>query len=109
VNRRLFHAFFHKKKKNLFILSGIPGRNALTGLAELGEIVATRRILPLAAMEKLLKHAGADRVSEDAKESLREVLEEYATELGKRANEFAAHANRKTIKGSDIVLAKKNE
>jgi len=60
-------------------------------------------------MEKLLKHAGADRVSEDAKEALREALEDYATELGKRANQFSAHANRKTVKGSDIILAKKHE
>jgi DNA-binding protein len=71
--------------------------------------MAVRRTLPLAAMEKLLKHAGADRVSEDAKEALREVLEDYAQDLGKRANQFAAHANRKTVKGSDIVLAKKDE
>jgi histone H3/H4 len=60
-------------------------------------------------MEKLLKHAGADRVSEDAKEKLRDVLEEYSFELGKRATEFAAHANRKTVRGSDIHLATKNE
>jgi DNA-binding protein len=74
-----------------------------------GENLAKRRILPLAAMEKLLRHAGADRVSEDAKEALRDVLEDYATSIGKHANAFAAHANRKTIKGSDIRLAKKNE
>jgi histone H3/H4 len=66
-----------------------------------------RNILPLAAMEKLLKAAGADRVSEDAKEALQEALEEHGMELGKRANKLAAHANRKTIKGSDIKLARK--
>jgi histone H3/H4 len=60
-------------------------------------------------MEKLLKHAGAERVSEDAKEALRDVLEEYSMDLGKRANNFASHANRKTVKGSDILLAKKHE
>ena len=67
-----------------------------------------RNTLPLAAMEKLLKQAGADRVSEDAKEALQELLEDYGMELGKRANKFAAHANRKTIKGSDIKLAKRD-
>jgi histone H3/H4 len=71
--------------------------------------MAARKILPLAAMEKLLKHSGAERVSEDAKEALREVLEEYSFGLAKRANEFAAHANRKTVRGSDIWLATKNE
>ncbi len=63
--------------------------------------------LPLAAMEKLLKDAGADRVSEDAKEALRDVLEAHAESIGKRASEFAAHANRKTVRGSDIKLASK--
>ena len=68
-----------------------------------------KHILPLAAMEKLLKAAGAERVSEDAKEALRDVLEEHSMELGKRANAFASHANRKTIKGSDITLASKHK
>ena len=40
-----------------------------------------KSILPVAAMEKLLKKAGASRVSEDAKESLREILEEYADKI----------------------------
>ncbi|MEK6826549.1 MAG: histone-like protein, partial [Nanoarchaeota archaeon] len=35
-------------------------------------------ILPLAAMERLLKKYGASRVSEDAKVVLRDVLEEKA-------------------------------
>ncbi len=42
-------------------------------------------ILPVAAMEKLLKKAGAARVSEDAKEALREVLEDISQGLGEKA------------------------
>ena len=64
-------------------------------------------ILPLAAMEKLLKKAGAPRVSEDAKEALREVLEEVAQELGEKAIKFAQHSGRKTVKSSDVKLASK--
>jgi histone H3/H4 len=67
-----------------------------------------KHILPLAAMEKLLKAAGADRVSEDAKEALRDALEERSMAIGHKANEFAAHANRKTVKGADIRLASKH-
>jgi histone H3/H4 len=63
-------------------------------------------ILPLAAMEKLLKQC-SDRVGEDAKEALQEILEEHALEIGKRAAKLAAHANRRTIKASDIKLASK--
>jgi len=69
--------------------------------------MARSNILPAAAMEKLLKKAGASRVSEDAKEALREVLEDYALELGGKAIKFAQHSGRKTVKSADIKLAKK--
>ena len=64
-------------------------------------------ILPAAAMEKLLKKAGAERVSEDAKHELKEVLEAYAINLGGKAVRLAAHAGRKTIKSSDVKEAVK--
>lgn len=67
----------------------------------------TRTILPLAAMEKLLKKSGAARVSEGAKEAMREVLEDYASQLGEKAIRFAQHSGRKTVKGSDVKLAVK--
>lgn len=66
-------------------------------------------ILPLAAMEKLLKKAGAPRVSEDAKEALQEHLEEYAVGVGGKALTFAGHSGRKTVKASDVRLAIKNK
>jgi len=64
-------------------------------------------ILPAAAMEKLLKKAGAARVSEDAKEKLREVMEEYAESIGSKAVRLANHAGRKTVKASDVKEAVK--
>lgn len=63
--------------------------------------------LPVAGMEKLLKKAGAARVSQDAKEALRDVLEEYAMTLGAKAIKFAQHSGRKTVKSSDVKLASK--
>ncbi|MDP3917361.1 MAG: histone family protein [Nanoarchaeota archaeon] len=68
----------------------------------------TRSILPLAAMEKLLKEAGASRVSEDAKEALKDILEEYSKELGKKAVNFSKHSGRKTVKAADVRLAYKH-
>jgi len=65
-----------------------------------------RTVLPLAAMEKLLKKSGAPRVSDTAKDALREVLEEYADNLGKKAVKFAMHSGRKTVKSVDVKLAK---
>lgn len=66
-----------------------------------------KHILPGAAMEKLLKKAGAPRVSASAKEKFQEVLEEYALIVGEKAIRFAQHAKRKTIKASDIREATK--
>ena len=68
----------------------------------------TKTELSLAAMERLLQQAGAERVSEDAKEALRDVLEDYAKEIGKKAEEYAKHANRKTVRSEDIILARKH-
>jgi len=65
------------------------------------------KILPLAAMEKLLKKGGASRVSDGAKQALKEVLEEIADDIGMRAVKLAQHSGRKTIKASDIKLAAK--
>ncbi len=66
-----------------------------------------RHILPAAAMEKLLKKCGAPRVSEEAKEALRDVLEEYANSVSKKAVDLANHSGRKTVKASDVKLASK--
>ena len=66
-----------------------------------------KRLLPRAAMETLLKKAGADRVSEDAKDALKDILEHEAERIAKEAITYALHAGRKTVKGSDVRLAKK--
>jgi len=64
-----------------------------------------KRAISLSAMEKVLKRIGADRVSESGKEALREVLEEYGEDVGRRAWELAKHSKRKTIRSTDIRLA----
>lgn len=67
-----------------------------------------KKVLPLAGMEKLLKKAGAPRVSESAKIELREVLEDIAEKIGARALKLSQHSGRKTIKAADIKLAAKD-
>jgi histone H3/H4 len=66
------------------------------------------KILPLAAMEHIMKKAAPEmRVSDTAKDALREYLEEKGLELSKVAAEFSLHAGRKTLKAEDIRLAAK--
>ena len=59
----------------------------------------------LARVEKLIRDAGAQRVSADAKNRLNEVLTEYGQNVAKYAVEIARHSGKKTVKGSDIKLA----
>ncbi len=63
--------------------------------------------LSLNAMDKLMRKAGADRVSDDAKEALAEVLENRALEIAAEAKKMAEHAGRKTITARDINLVTK--
>lgn len=70
-------------------------------------MAAQAGILPLAAMEKLLKKVGASRVSLDAKEEMRDVLEKYAEMVGEKAIRMSKHAGRKTVKSTDIKEAAK--
>jgi histone H3/H4 len=63
--------------------------------------------LPIATIGRILKNAGAARVSEDAKEALANVLVEYGESISKHAVLLAKHAKRTTVKGSDIELALK--
>lgn len=61
--------------------------------------------LPRWEIEKFLREAGADRVSESATEKLIEILEDEAKEILHRARLYAKYAHRKVIKAEDIELA----
>jgi histone H3/H4 len=61
--------------------------------------------LSISAMERIIKKAGAERVSREAAEYLAEVLEEIASDIASQAIMFAQHAGRKTVRVEDIKLA----
>jgi histone H3/H4 len=62
----------------------------------------------LAAVYRIIKKSGAERVSDEAAEELRRTLEEVAVQIARQAIELASHAGRQTVKGADIKLASKN-
>ncbi|MFP3951922.1 MAG: histone family protein [Candidatus Bathyarchaeia archaeon] len=61
--------------------------------------------IKVAPMHKLIKKAGAERVSEDSAILLGDALEELGLQIAKEALDFARHAGRKTVKARDIEIA----
>lgn len=63
--------------------------------------------LPLIPFERILKKAGAKRVSREALEEFSKVMEDKLYKIAKEAAALAKHAGRKTIIDEDIRLAKR--
>ncbi|MCK4967415.1 MAG: NFYB/HAP3 family transcription factor subunit [Candidatus Aenigmarchaeota archaeon] len=63
--------------------------------------------LPIAAMERIIRDAGAERVSKDAAELFSEYIENIALTKAEEAVSVAKHAGRKTVKEADIKFIKK--
>jgi hypothetical protein len=57
--------------------------------------------LPIASVTRLLRNAGAERVSEDASVALVEILEAEGEKIAAKAVSLAKHAGRKTVKRKD--------
>ena len=63
--------------------------------------------LGVSAMYRILKKAGAERVSDESADELRRVIEDIAMEIAKNAVDMSKHAGRKTVKAEDVKLASK--
>ncbi|HWQ65720.1 MAG TPA: histone family protein [Methanospirillum sp.] len=61
--------------------------------------------LPIAAVSRIAKASGVERVGSDAAELLVLKAEEFIGQLTKDAVDLATHAGRKTIKAEDVEMA----
>ncbi len=61
--------------------------------------------IAVAPITRIIREAGAERVSEEASLELVRCLEEYGAKISKRAVSLAKHAGRKTVKKEDIIRA----
>jgi histone H3/H4 len=66
-----------------------------------------KKDIPLAPLERLLRRAGAKRVSKSALREFAVVLADYSHDLSVEALALAKHAGRKTIVGADVRMAKR--
>lgn len=64
-------------------------------------------MLPLAPFERILKKAGAKRVSQEAMEEMAKVVEEDIFKIATEAAALAKHSGRKTITDEDVRLARR--
>jgi histone H3/H4 len=61
--------------------------------------------IKVAPMHKLIKRAGASRVSEESAIALGSALEQIGVKVAREAIDYAKHAGRKTVKARDIEIA----
>lgn len=59
-------------------------------------------------MYRILKKAGAGRISDDSADELRRTLEEIAMDIARNAVDMSAHAGRKTVRAEDVRMASKS-
>ena len=67
--------------------------------------MAKDKVIPFAAVERLARKAGAERISSSAVEALSDILKDYAKDVALRAVKYSKYAKRSTIKREDVELA----
>jgi DNA-binding protein len=63
--------------------------------------------LPLATVERILRDAGAKRVSKQASEEFSLWIEKLTKDIASEAGDLAGHSGRRTITERDIMAVRK--
>ncbi|MGQ9479579.1 MAG: histone family protein [Thermoproteota archaeon] len=63
--------------------------------------------LSLAAMYRILRKSGGERVSEEAAEELSQILEDIGLRIAREAVQLSVFAKRKTVRAEDVRMAAK--
>lgn len=61
--------------------------------------------LEIAAVDRIIRKGGTERVSESVSRELAEILEEKGIEIARQATDWTSHAGRKTVREEDIRQA----
>ena len=64
--------------------------------------------IPKAPVVRIVKDAGAERISEEAGVALVDAVEAYTNRLAEACIDLAQHADRKTIQPADVEVALKH-
>ncbi|MEE1116823.1 histone family protein [Methanosphaera sp.] len=64
--------------------------------------------IPKAPVTRIVKSAGAERISKDAEEKIVEAVEAYTASLATAVIDVAKHAGRKTIQPDDVEVVLKH-
>ncbi|MBR9689683.1 MAG: histone [Candidatus Altiarchaeota archaeon] len=67
--------------------------------------MSKNKVVPFAAVERLARKAGAERISAGAIEALSDLLKSYAEDVAIKAVKYARYAKRSTIKREDVELS----
>ncbi len=61
-------------------------------------------MLPLLPFEKIAKKNGIKRISREALEEAREIVDEFALEVAEKSVKLSIHAGRRTVKKDDVIF-----
>ncbi|MCX6694611.1 MAG: NFYB/HAP3 family transcription factor subunit [Methanomicrobiales archaeon] len=61
--------------------------------------------IPLSPVARIIRNAGAERVSSDTVDTLAALMEEHAVLVTREALKLMHHAGRKTLRATDITMA----